>query len=95
MLSRKSISFLLKIVIVAFAIFFLYQQLTSKSSVEQFDLDKILIKLEENYLVVTFVILMMFLNWFLESLKWRFLISKIEKISIKNLEDLNNVNQLS
>ena len=25
---------------------------------------------------------MMFLNWFLESLKWRFLISKIEKISI-------------
>ena len=25
----------------------------------------------------------MFLNWFLESLKWRFLISKIEKISIK------------
>ena len=83
MLSRKSISFLLKIGIVAFAIFFLYQQLTSKSSVEQFDLNKILIKLEENYLVVTFVILMMFLNWFLESLKWRFLISKIEKISIK------------
>jgi len=26
---------------------------------------------------------MMFLNWFLEALKWRFLIAKIEKVSIK------------
>ena len=83
MLSRKTIGFLLKIGIVAFALFFLYQQLTSKSSVEQFDLDQILVKLQENYIVVTVVILMMFLNWFLESLKWRFLISKIEKVSIK------------
>jgi len=83
MLSRKTIGFLLKVGIVAFALFFLYQQLTSKSSVEQFDLDQILVKLQENYIVVTVVILMMFLNWFLESLKWRFLISKIEKVSIK------------
>ena len=83
MLSRKTIGFLLKIGIVAFALFFLYQQLTSKSSVEQFDLDQVLVKLQENYIVVTVVILMMFLNWFLESLKWRFLISKIEKVSIK------------
>jgi len=83
MLSRKTIGFLLKIGIVAFALFFLYQQLTSKSSVEQFDLDQILVKLQENYIVVTVVILMMLLNWFLESLKWRFLISKIEKVSIK------------
>ena len=83
MLSRKTIGFLLKIGIVAFALFFLYQQLTSKSSVEQFDLDQIIVKLQENYIVVTVVILMMFLNWFLESLKWRFLISKIEKVSIK------------
>lgn len=83
MLSRKTIGFLLKIGIVAFAIFFLSQQLTSKSSVEQFDLDQILVKLYENYIVVIVVIMMMFLNWFLESLKWRFLISKIEKVSIK------------
>ena len=83
MLSRKTIGFLLKIGIVAFALFFLYHQLTSKSSVEQFDLDQIIVKLQENYIVVAVVILMMFLNWFLESLKWRFLISKIEKVSIK------------
>ena len=83
MLSRKSIGFLLKIGIVAFALFFLYQQLTSKSSAEQFDIDQILLILKKNFLVIGLVVTMMFLNWFLEALKWRFLILKIEKVSIK------------
>ncbi|MAU36916.1 MAG: hypothetical protein CMD14_06040 [Flavobacteriales bacterium] len=79
---KKTISLILKIVIVFFAFFFLYKQLSSKSSVEQFEIDHILIQLQDNYLLIFVVILMMFLNWFLESLKWRFLISKIESISI-------------
>ena len=83
MLSRKSIGFLLKIGIVAFALFFLYQQITSKSSAEQFDIDQILLILKKNFLVIGVVVIMMFLNWFLEALKWRFLILKIEKVSIK------------
>ena len=83
MQSKKTISFLIKIGIVVFALFFLYQQLTSKSSVEELNVDYILLQLQQNYLVIGLVILMMFLNWFLESLKWRFLISKIERISIK------------
>jgi uncharacterized membrane protein YbhN (UPF0104 family) len=83
MLSRKTIGFLLKIGIVAFALFFLYQQITSKSSAEQFDIDQILLILKENFLVIGVVVIMMFLNWFLEALKWRFLILKIEKVSIK------------
>ena len=83
MQSKKTISFLLKIGIVAFALFFLYKQLVSKSSIEDFNVYQILFQLEHNYLVITGLILMMFLNWFLESLKWRFLISKIEKITIK------------
>ena len=32
---------------------------------------------------ISLVVLMMLLNWFLESLKWRFLISKIERVTIK------------
>ena len=82
MRSKKTIGLLLKIVIVIFAFFFLYQQFTSKRSIEEFDIDNILLQLQHNYLLIGIVILMMFLNWFLESLKWRFLISKIEKISI-------------
>ena len=83
MKSKKTISFLLKIAIVAFALFFLYEQITSKSSFEDFDIDKIVIQLKKNYFLIVLVVLMMFINWFLESLKWRALISKIEKISIK------------
>ena len=83
MQSKKTIGLLLKIGIVAFALFFLYQQLISKSTVKDFDIDHIIIQLKQNYLLIGVVLLMMFLNWFLESLKWRFLISKIEKISIK------------
>jgi len=83
MKSKKTISFLLKIGIVAFALFFLYEQITSKSSFEDFDINKTFMQLKTNYLLLVLVVLMMFLNWFLESLKWRFLISKIEKISIK------------
>lgn len=83
MLSRKTIGFLLKIGIVAFALFFLYQQIISKSSAEQFDIDQILLILKKNFLIIGVVLIMMFLNWFLEALKWRFLILKIEKVSIK------------
>ena len=82
MLSRKTIGFLIKIGIVAIAIFFLYHQFTSKSNSEDFDIDNILLQIENNYLVVGLVVLMMLLNWFLESLKWRFLISKIERVTI-------------
>ena len=83
MKSKKTISYLLKIGIVAFAILFLYKQLTSKTSVSEFNINHIFFILQENYLVIIMVILMMFLNWFLESLKWRSLISKIETITIK------------
>jgi len=83
MLSKKTIGFLLKIGIVAFALFFLYQQLTAKSGVEQISFDAILLKITNNYLIIFLVVIMMLLNWFLEALKWRFLIAKVEKISFK------------
>ena len=83
MLSRKTIGFLLKIGIVAFALFFLYEQLKVKSSLKEFNSEAILQQIKQHYGVLVVIVLMMFLNWFLEALKWRFLISKIEKISIK------------
>ena len=83
MKSKKAISFLLKISIVALALFFLYDQLKSNISFRQFDLNNIFLTLKNNISVLILVIFLMFLNWFVESLKWRFLISKIEKVSIK------------
>ena len=38
MLSKKTLGFLLKITIVVFALYFLYQQLTSKKAIEGFDM---------------------------------------------------------
>ena len=82
MQSKKTIGLLLKIGIVAFALFFLFKQLTSKSGVDEFNIDHVLLQLQQNYLLIGLVIFMMLLNWFLESLKWKFLISKIEEVSI-------------
>jgi hypothetical protein len=83
MLSKKTIGFLLKTGIVAFALFFLYEQLTVKSSIDQFNSIDILQQIKEHYGILVFVIFMMSINWFLEALKWRFLIAKVENISIK------------
>ena len=81
MLSKKTIGFLLKIGIVAFALFFLYEQLTAKSSFEQFNNGDVLQQIKGHYSILIVIVLMMFLNWFLEALKWQFLIKKIEEIS--------------
>ena len=83
MQTKKTIGLLLKIGIVFFALSFLYQQLVSKSRIESFNIEHIFFQLQKNSSLIVIVILMMFLNWFLESLKWRFLISKIENLTIK------------
>ena len=81
MLSKKTISILLKIGIVAFALYFLFEQFNSRQSTSFRSLG-VLDKINSNYFTIIVVIFMMFMNWFLEALKWKFLINKIEEISI-------------
>ena len=82
MLSKQTISLIIKISIVFVSIFFLYKQISIKSSADEFDIKTIYINLSNNFYLSFIVFFMMFVNWFLEALKWRFLISKIEKVSI-------------
>tara|TARA_B100001971_G_C18220592_1_gene556880 strand:- start:362 stop:1339 length:978 start_codon:yes stop_codon:yes gene_type:complete len=82
MLSKKTIGFLLKIVIVVLALYFLYGKLTSKQSIEGFDIDFIKQTIFTNIPLVVLVFIMMFFNWFVEAVKWRFLITKIEQVSM-------------
>lgn len=82
MLSKKTIGFLLKIGIVAFALFFLFKQLTDKTTIDQFNSTDVINQMKEHWFIMFFVLIMMFLNWFLEALKWQFLIKKIENISL-------------
>jgi len=79
---KKTISFLLKILIACLALGFLYNQFIAKQSIDHFSDINIIDKIKNNIYGIIVVFLMMFLNWFIEALKWRFLISKIEKISI-------------
>ena len=81
MLSKKTISILLKIGIVAFALYFLFEQFNSRQSTSFRSLG-VLDKINSNYFTIIVVIFMMFINWFLEALKWKFLINKIEEISL-------------
>ena len=65
-----------------FGVGFLYNQFIAKQSIDHFSDINIIDKIKNNIYGIIVVFLMMFLNWFIEALKWRFLISKIEKISI-------------
>ena len=82
MLSKKTLSLLLKITIVVLAFYFLYQQVVSKKAFDGFDLLFIKQTIFKNQGLIILVFFMMFFNWVLEAVKWKFLIKKIEKVSI-------------
>ena len=79
---KKTLSILIKIVIVFFSFFFIYNELLYNDNLGNIRFDSILTVLKENYFTISVVVFMMFINWLVESLKWRFMISKIEDISI-------------
>jgi len=79
---RKTLNFLIRAVIILFTYGFIYRQvfhlrkpaeifLTLESALEQ----------HQNLVLLTGIMLLMLLNWGVESLKWKLLISKIERVS--------------
>lgn len=60
---------------------FIFRKLSDNQNIKNFS--EIINHLErwKVYLVISTIFLLMFINWFLESLKWHFLMSKVEKIS--------------
>lgn len=81
MISKKTIGFLLKIGIVIFSLFFLLNELTDRTTINQLNSHDLIGQIHERWVFMIAVLVMMFLNWSIEALKWRFLISKIEDIS--------------
>ena len=79
---KKYLSIIIKIVIVFFSFYFIYQQLVETKSFEELDISVLIDTVKKNKVYLVGVILMMFLNWLVEALKWRYMISKIENISI-------------
>ena len=83
MLSKKPITLLLKIGFFVFAIFLLYQQITNQTVAYQFDFSYLVTQVKDHWALIFFVLLMMFINWTLEAMKWSLLINKIEKVSLR------------
>jgi len=84
----KTYNLLIQIVILIVAYFFIIKQVFWKQ-----DLPSLIRTLEDDIVSLKFILslalvmLMMMLNWLLETLKWKMLISKIEKVSfIRSVE---------
>lgn len=80
---RKSINILSRILFVGLALWFIYRQTAGSNNFNQFaESLKILFHDEYTQLLFGLVLLLMPLNWGLESLKWKLLISHLEKVSL-------------
>ncbi|WP_316798625.1 lysylphosphatidylglycerol synthase domain-containing protein [Pedobacter frigidisoli] len=78
---KKILSILIKVAIVVFAFWFIYHKLIANKNLENFrsllkDIPK-----PEIVGVIGLVVLLMFLNWFLEAGKWKHMMYNIERIS--------------
>lgn len=80
--AKKILSFLLKAAILVLAFLFIYHQYLNKNeNLKQFETLTASIKQQQVVLTLAFVVLLMFLNWLLESLKWQYLSKRLVSIS--------------
>lgn len=79
---KRNLGFVIKLVIACVALWFIYREIQLKD--QNTDLSDGIGFLLQKEQLLTFACLvgLMFLNWLLEALKWRLLVSYIEKISL-------------
>jgi uncharacterized membrane protein YbhN (UPF0104 family) len=81
--AKKIFSYLLKAGILVLASLFIYNKfLTKNDSLKQFKALTAVISHTQVIYTLSAVVLLMILNWFLESLKWQYLAKKLTKISV-------------
>lgn len=78
---KRIFSVLIKATVVLFAFWFIYNKLSANENLRSFEMLLGEIPGMEVARVMGFVFLLMFINWGLEALKWKRLISEVEKIS--------------
>jgi len=79
--TQKILSICIKLTILGLASWYIYNRLSNNSGISDFRM--ILNKLNPSHvwIVLSTQILLMVLNWFLEALKWKYLVQKIEIIT--------------
>lgn len=81
--AKKLLSYIVKITIVICSLYFIYSEIFKNENFESIILSfQTAIQEPKNIFLLIPVIVLMPINWILESKKWKFLISKIEEISI-------------
>jgi len=79
---KKILANLLKVAIVAFAFWFIYNKLTKHNDLKAFLKLLDSIPNQEVWLVLGSVVVLMLFNWGLEAVKWKQLIKRVEQISL-------------
>lgn len=79
---KKKLTLAIKIAVLLLATYFIIYKLHANKNLESFyQLIKVL-SFKQVCFKVSIVVLLMFLNWFIESLKWQYLLKKVESISL-------------
>ena len=79
---KKFLSIFFKAAILILAFGFIYQKLSDNQNIANFRSLSNSLSVQSVWLILSAIVFLMFLNWFLESLKWHYLVRRIEKISI-------------
>jgi hypothetical protein len=79
--AKKLFSYLLKAAILVLAGLFIYHRVNNNANLKQFE--ALLANISRNQVIVTmsFVVLLMVVNWVLEALKWQYLTRRLVKIT--------------
>ena len=82
MQSSKNISFILKVFIVILALWFLYQKVFTNEDLSEMYQWFLSTLSKQNCWPLLLVLLLMFINWLLDAVKWKYLIQKEENVSL-------------
>lgn len=78
--TKKILSIIIKISVLVLAFGFIFKKVSDNQNISNFKSLLATVSLQSAIMIIVAVFLLMFVNWFLESLKWKFLLSDIEKI---------------
>lgn len=86
---KKAINTIIKISILVLAAVFIFHKLNNNKNLLSFEHLLNNLSREKAYSILTLVFVLMLLNWFLEALKWKFLVKPIQRIStVKAVESV-------
>lgn len=87
--NKKAVSIILKFSVLILAAVFIIYKLNNNSNLRDFQTLTAKLSIWQVYSAMSLLLVLMLLNWFLESLKWKYLVNSIERISLwKSIESV-------